>query len=190
MKILCTTAMESEMEVVSKAFSKSGLDDEVVFVISGEGGAAVEATVRPLLERGDFDLLLDFGIAGAFDSKCPIGAKFNVVSERCGEDPDTVLVCSDPLEIEGIPFASGVTFQDMTTDPEIVSRRVAIGADVETMEGSVIFDMAIDFGIRFAQIRTISNTVGEADRTKWDFHKGLRALEEAASACFAVLKAE
>ena len=53
------------------------------------------------------------------------------------------------------------------------------GADVESMEGAAFFEACLAAGIPFAEIRSISNRVGEADRSRWDIPLALAKLQEA-----------
>ena len=52
------------------------------------------------------------------------------------------------------------------------------------MEGAAFFEACLEAGIPFAEIRSVSNTVGEADRSRWDIPLALAKLHEALSLTF------
>ena len=49
------------------------------------------------------------------------------------------------------------------------------GGAVESMEGAAIVHTAIAYSLPVAEIRGISNAVGDRDRSKWRLHEAARA---------------
>ena len=174
MKILFITAEQPEAEACLRACRETGTDARVVF--SGMGAAATESKMDEMFASGDkYDYVIDAGIAGAFDGS-PAGAAFNVIEERHWEAPDMILVGAKPL-FGWLPVAGGLTVQTMTEDEGEVERRKALGAQVESMEGASFFQMCHKYGVDdFAELRTISNAVGDSDRSRWDMSAGLEAI--------------
>lgn len=174
MKILFVTAEEPEAEACRRACLEAGVEAKTVF--SGMGARATEEKMDEILSSGErFDYVIDAGIAGSFVNS-PSGAAFNVVEERHGEAPEELFTGAEPL-FGWLPVAGGVTFQTMTEDPQEVARRKALGAQVESMEGATFFQMCRKYGVeRYGELRTISNAVGESDRSKWDTDAGLESI--------------
>lgn len=52
------------------------------------------------------------------------------------------------------------------------------GASVETMESAAIASVCRRFGVRFAELRVISNFTGDRDRSGWDLDGSLARLHE------------
>lgn len=174
MKILFITAEQPEAEACLRACRETGVDARVVF--SGMGAEATESMMAEMLSSGEkYDYVIDAGIAGTFDGS-PSGAAFNVIEERHGEAPDTILTGAKPL-FGWLPCVSGLTIQVMTEDAGEVERRKALGAQVESMEGASFFQMCHKYGVEnFAELRTISNAVGESDRSRWDTGAGIESI--------------
>ena len=174
MNILFITAEDEERDACRKACLESGMPADMVS--SGMGAEATHAAMRKMFSSGrKYDYVIDAGIAGSFKG-APSGSAFCIVEERHGEAPDTVYGGASDL-FPWLPSARGVTFQTMTSDPDEVRRRTALGADVESMEGAAFFDACHVFGVqRFAELRTISNPVGEDNMSLWDIPVALDAL--------------
>ncbi len=52
------------------------------------------------------------------------------------------------------------------------------GAQVETMEGAALAAVCRRFGVRFAELRVISNFTGDRERSGWDLERSLAKLAE------------
>lgn len=52
------------------------------------------------------------------------------------------------------------------------------GAQIETMEGAALAAVCRRFGVRFAELRVISNFTGDRDRSGWDLEASLARLAE------------
>lgn len=77
-------------------------------------------------------------------------------------------------------MATGVTVQTITGD-EKTTRRIIdkYSPQIETMEGAAFFYVCLNEDVKFMEIRSVSNRVGEEDTSKWDTPKALDALKEA-----------
>ena len=51
--------------------------------------------------------------------------------------------------------------------------------DVESMEGAAFFEVCLRQGCTFAEIRAVSNVVGETDHARWDIPLALERLKAA-----------
>ena len=172
-------------------------DYEINFLISGIGSTpASYALTRELKER-DYDLVLNLGIAGSFHREIKIGevlvVKQEVFSDLGVESeegfrsvfelnlikpndhpfkngrlnaliPDYMADALRQLrQIVGITVNT-ITGQKKTVESLIISYQ----PDIETMEGAAVFYVCLMEELPFAQIRAISNYVGERHESKWD----------------------
>ena len=63
---------------------------------------------------------------------------------------------------------------------ERVQRRFDVA--IESMEGAAAAQVCLALGVPFAEIRAVSNIVGERDRRSWDAPRAIRAVGEALGA--------
>ena len=54
----------------------------------------------------------------------------------------------------------------------------SFNADIETMEGAALHYVCLQEHIPFLQIRSISNHVGERDKTKWKIKEAIENLNK------------
>ena len=54
----------------------------------------------------------------------------------------------------------------------------AFNADIETMEGAALHYVCLQENISFLQIRSVSNHVGERDKTKWKMKQAIEDLNK------------
>ncbi len=74
---------------------------------------------------------------------------------------------------------TGVTVQTITGSKQRKEELIELfHADVESMEGASAFYVCLMEHLPFMEIRTISNSVGESDRSKWDAAKALSSLKD------------
>lgn len=159
MKILIPTELEAA------PLRKLCPDAEVV--ICGVGMAQTAACVARLLCEGKREFLLA-GIAGAYGPELAKGDVVAVSEER----------------VAGLPAQFDRRYQAAFM-PEglrvVCSNTVsacgaeACGAKVENMEGAALFALCEEFGARGAEIRAISNRVGEP-REEWNIPLALENL--------------
>jgi nucleoside phosphorylase len=61
------------------------------------------------------------------------------------------------------------------------------GCDVEAMEGFAVLRAAELAGVAAVELRAVSNEIDEPDRSRWDFERGLAALDDAVPRLLAAL---
>lgn len=171
MKVLFLAAVDFELDAARRAWG----DAPAVFHVGGVGAGATRQALESLLGgEGWFDRVVNVGIAGSGTPAFPLGSVVHVTSERFGENPERLLIQPAPWpELDFLPKASGNTLQVLDAQ----YRRVP--ADVETMEGAAFFEACLADGIPFAEIRAVSNHVGETDHARWDIPLALQNLESA-----------
>ena len=127
----------------------------VAYRITGVGpAAAAAATARAIVDERP-DLLLLAGIAGVYPaSEVAVGEVVAVAEER----------------VEGLPERYADVYRPTFAVPGLrtaVSNSVArsgaapAGAEVENMEGAAFFAVAAALGVPAAEVRAVSNRVGE-----------------------------
>ena len=171
MQILFLAAVEFELDVARAV--RAGADD--LFLC---GGMGPEATCRSLeaalsVDRR-FDLAVNLGIAGSYNDRFPVGRVVQVVREQYGGQSGALLANPAPPELfAALPQVTG------NTVPALEARYRSVEAEIETMEGAAFFETCLRYGIPFAEIRAVSNRVGEEERSRWDIPLALRNLQDA-----------
>jgi futalosine hydrolase len=88
----------------------------------------------------------------------------------------------------GLPRGRFATLDAVTADIDVgaaLQRRFDVA--IESMEGAAAAVVAARLGVPFAQLRAVSNLVGERDRARWDLSGAVRTATDAAAAALAGL---
>jgi nucleoside phosphorylase len=88
----------------------------------------------------------------------------------------------------GLPRGRFATLDAITSDIDVgaaLQRRFDVA--IESMEGAAAATVAARLGVPFAQLRAVSNLVGERDRARWDLRGAVRTATDAAAAALAGL---
>lgn len=143
-------------------------------VISGVGMAATSAAIASLYAADsalcDARILLA-GLAGSYGDCSAKGEVVEVRSEVCSELPERFrreyhnACCTSLRRVRSNTVHRGSE---------------SLGSDIENMEGAVLFAAAESLGLRVAEIRAISNRVGEPF-AEWRVEEALEALAEVLS---------
>lgn len=171
MKYLFLAATDFELDVARRAWQGA----DAVFRVSGWGADATLRTLEAAFSAGvSFDRVVDVGIAGSGTPDLPPGAVAHVVAEHYGDRPGPWLRNPAPWPaLDFLPQATGRTLQEL----DDCWRGETAG--IESMEGAAFFEACLRHGVPFAEIRAVSNFVGETDRSRWDIPLALRQLETA-----------
>ncbi|HLZ37784.1 MAG TPA: futalosine hydrolase [Mycobacteriales bacterium] len=183
---------------------------EAWVLAAGVGAAAAAAaTATALAASGPWDAVLSVGIAGGFPGRAAIGdvvvATAALAAELGAEFPDGFRGLTDlgvPGDRFACPLAEPLTaglrrgstapvtgpVLTVSTVTGTAARAAALSARhapvAEAMEGSGVATAAAAFGVPFGELRTVSNVVGECDRSRWEIGRALGALRAAARALF------
>ena len=133
--------------------------------------------------------IINIGIAGSFGSKfkildiCKVKCDYvadQIVEQEChwtshskAGIPNTIHHLREVTTPEfyqkiDLPEAKAITTDFLTDNKQLINKRqVFFRADIESMEGAAVFHLAQYFDIPAMQIKSISNFVGERDKTKW-----------------------
>lgn len=168
----------------------------------GVGPVEAATAIANALARHSYTLVVNAGIAGAFDGAAAVGDGVVVADEylelalETGEAivlPDGELVAdrtsSDPtlcaaLNQRGFPLRRGVTVSRITSTDETAARLAELGAQVESMEGFAVLRAAEHAGVPAIEVRGISNRVGARERSNWNFDAGLHGVGRILDALF------
>lgn len=180
---------------VAKELAFLAPQPHVEVLITGVGPVDAAANVSRALAQSSYDLVINAGIAGAFDGDAKIGDGV-VVSEdafeldlETGEPillPDGLrahdratsdLNLVDALVELGFLARRGVTVARVTATEATAVRLAERGAQTESMEGFAVLRAAEIAGVKAIQVRGISNRVGDRARSRWDFAAGTAGLE-------------
>lgn len=183
-------------------FMKSDMD--VKFLVTGVGVAYTGISLSRMLAHHSFDLVINAGVAGAFDKQRPLGEVVNVISEQFGDlgveeadgsftdvhqlgliDPhqppflDGKLLNVKGAEFDFLPKCKGLTVNKVHgSKASIEAIRSKYNADVESMEGAAFFLACLLANVPFLEIRSISNHVEPRNRDAWDLPLAINNLNE------------
>lgn len=198
MKMLLVSATAFEVEPLLR--ENPPLD----VLITGVGIPHAMFQVNRKLLQQDYDLVIQGGIAGAYDTKIEKGTVVVVERDTFGDigvyekgklhtlfetgllDPGDLpykqgWLCNPyPLDqLDGLPKVSALTVNTLTDDQETIGRiREKFHADIESMEGAAFHYVCLMLRVPFLQIRSVSNLVGERDKGKWNMKESITHLNQ------------
>jgi futalosine hydrolase len=199
--ILLTSAVAEEL-----AFWRAR--DDVEVLVTGVGPVEASCTVAAALARNRYELVINAGIAGAFEGAARIGDGVVVADdaiELALENGASLVLpqgvrlvdtaASDPqlvaaLSARGFAALRGVTVARVTSSEATARRLRERGAQVESMEGFAVLRAAQLAGVPAIQVRGISNRCGERAASGWNFAAGLDGLRAILNALFQLRGAE
>jgi len=217
MKILLVAATEFEIRPLLSQMAlkekKKGVLTTYIFrttpvdvLITGVGMTHTAYYMGRYLSIGGYDVAINAGIAGAYETNIRIGTVVNVVtdciSELGAEDDDRFLTFFDLglMDPEAPPYKSGHLVNDHVPDlpsvnklprvsgntvnhihavaESIAAMRALYPAEVESMEGAAFLYACLSEEIRCLQVRSISNYVLERDKSRWNVPLALKNLNQ------------
>lgn len=203
MQIVLSAATEFEIEPV-REWLEQNKEYEVEIVITGIGLVSATYNLTKAVSQKRPGMLIMAGIAGAFDPSIPMGAVRAIRHEMLGDmgveelGRFNSLFAMQLLELDQFPYVNG----RLTANEEILSRTGLLiadgisvneistsikrreyysnelGAAVESMEGAALHFIGLMENIPFLQLRGISNTVGERDKSNWVMTEAIYNLNE------------
>jgi futalosine hydrolase len=207
MHLVLTAATSAEIQPAIDWLAKqqeSGTFKKTDILITGIGGVATTYFLGNFLSRTKPGVVIQAGIAGSFqddregdtvairqDCFADMGVWENEqfrdifdlgLSEK-NQPPFANGLLLNPYEkllsMAGLEQVSSITVNEITTD----SRRIDwykqnLSPVVESMEGAAFHYVCLLEKIPFLQMRSISNLVGERDKTKWHMAKAINNLNK------------
>ena len=193
MKIIITSATEFEVAIAKqKIKSKKGVD--VSFALTGVGMLATAINLSKIIYEQKPNFIIQAGIAGCFDLSIPLGKSVLVEEEFLGDlgveengkwkdifDLGLIKPNTKPFRKKGIintaikqynyldlPTVKSVTVNQISTNQNHIQKLIKkYNPIVETMEGAALHYVCTLYKIPYLQIRSISNYIGERDKSKW-----------------------
>ncbi len=188
MQILLVAATANEIELFINEYT------DVEVLITGVGVPSTLYQLQRRLNQKNYDFVIQAGIAGAFTTELALGQAVLVTQDAFGDlgteekHVFTPATGSGLIAAHHFPYADGwlinstgipkyttlncvkgVTINKVTDD--ILQRQQLITAfnpQIETMEGAALHYVCLHEKIPFLQLRTVSNYVGERNKTKWN----------------------
>jgi len=205
MKILLTAATTFEIEPTLQQIEKKGLltQTEIAVLITGIGPVNTTFLLTKAVISNKPDLVVQAGIAGSFNYEdLPAGktvlVKYDALGDLGMEEKGKFTTVFDAgfAGKNHLPFTDGWLINPhslLNNSPLPVVRSVTINkvsdslvqkqqlmatfaAQTETMEGAALHYVCLQQSIPFLQIRSISNEVGERDKSKWKVKEAVENL--------------
>jgi futalosine hydrolase len=171
-------------------------------LISGIGQLKTTFAIQKQIHQHRPDLVIQAGIGGA-NSKDEIGKVYVIGSERIAdlglmkksgftnifemgltrkdEFPFTDGKLMNPyrslLKWTGLPILDGITVNEIKSADCSSFQRNAVPV-VESMEGAALHYVCLMEKIPFLQIRSVSNVIGERDKSQWNIKLAVNRLNE------------
>ena len=203
MKILVVSATEKEIFPALNKIKSFNRDYLVVDVlVTGIGAVFTTYLLSRKLSEKEYDLVINAGIAGSFNPDLNIGDTVYVESDQFAdlgiEHKDEFYTVFEKgfLPKNQFPFKNALLENpyDFDFDLKKVSAitvntthgckknidlfKNKFKADIETMEGAGFFYVCLNEGVKFLQIKSISNYVEERDEAKWNIPLAIKNLNQ------------
>lgn len=196
MNLLIVAATEFEIA----PFLQQNKNTEVLIT-----GVGIPATIfhltKKLIEK-TFDCVIQAGIAGSFSKTIDPTEVFFVKEDTfadIGIDENGIFkdfFDNHFLDKNNFPFSNGwlvnnhfnldknkfkkasaVTINKITDDKNQIEKiKEKYSPQLESMEGAAFHFVCLQQKIKFLQLRSVSNKVGERDKTKWQMKKAIESL--------------
>ena len=196
MQILVIAATAQEIKPFTDANTR------VDVLITGVGAPSTIYHLQKRIQQMNYDFIIQAGIAGSFTNDIELG-KVLLVQQDCFADlgieekgvynpifnigfadknefpfaDGWLMNADDNLKYLDLPKAKAITVNKVS-DSELQKKQFikTFNADIETMEGAALHYVCLQENIPFLQLRSISNYVGERDKTKWKMKEAIENL--------------
>ncbi len=196
MKILVVAATQQEIAPFIKE------NNNIETLICGVGIPSTVYHLTKKLLQEQYDVIIQAGIGGSFSKKikngevvaveqdifADIGAeenkKFKTVFElgfgNENEFPFTngyLINTSEILHLSNLKKVNAVTINKINDRKKRSTLlKKMFNAEIESMEGAAFHFVCLQQSVQFLQLRSISNKVGERDKTKWSIKDAVENL--------------
>ncbi len=207
MYLLLTAATAGELQPVNDFLDKQGFcigEWEIKLLLTGVGSVATTYQLTNSILAKKPSIAIQAGVAGAFTPQ-QIG-KTLVIKEDLFADlgvwesgqfrdifdlnladknlaPFTNKFLQNPWQLlavlTGLEEVRAVTVNEISTDAQRIEwYKKNLMPVVESMEGAAFHYVCLQQQIPFIQLRSISNEIGERDKSKWEMKKAITQLNE------------
>jgi futalosine hydrolase len=196
MNLLIVAATELEIA----PFIKLNLPVDVL--ITGVGVPATMYHLQKKISTKKYQLVIQAGIAGSFTGKLALG-EVVIVEKDCFADIgitekglftsifDTnladknlfpyqngwltnAILLKDKLPVKMVSAVTINMVSDSVTQKKMLQEKY--NAQIESMEGAALHYVCLQQNVPFLQLRSISNMVGERDKSKWAMSDAIKNL--------------
>ena len=191
------------IKIEENFYTKKIENNSVDILVTGIGIAFTVYMLTKTLNKKNYDLVLNIGIAGSFSGNLKIGEVVQVKNEEFADlgirskDSFSTLFDTGFIKANKFPFVdgklkstnlkkqsipelkqvNGVTVNTVNGNKkEIEELKKKFDADIESMEGAAVFYVCLMEKIPFAEIRSISNYVEERNKVNWDMPLAINNL--------------
>ncbi len=208
MQILLIAATPNEIELFINQYSN------VDILITGVGTPATIYHLQKRLQETDYDFVIQAGIAGSFTNELELGETVLIKQDTFGDLGAEEKRIYTPFFTSGLinghefPYANGWLINATPLPKNTTLKSVkavtinkvsdsflqkiqltdAFDAQIETMEGAALHYVCLQEKISFMQIRSVSNFVGERDKSKWKIKDAFENLNTELTAFIKQLK--
>lgn len=197
MKTLVVAATKAELTFFYQHFNLPEGDfiesKNFDLLITGVGMVATAFALGKHLSH-KYDLVVNFGIAGAFDRNIALGTVLNVTedtfAELGAENGDEFLTITDlgfgenhytakTQRKVGLTRAKGITMNCVTGSEKSIQNLIErLNPTTESMEGAAVFYAAKQLNIDCLQIRSVSNYVEPRNKDNWKIGPAIKNLND------------
>ena len=196
MKLLITAATQNEIPLFCSP------DNDTDILITGVGIVSTLYHLQKRIRQIDYDMIIQAGFAGRFTAGINLGETVIVAQDTFGDlgaeennnyktifemglaDKDEfpfsngwLVNKSDWLDASRYKKVNAVTINKVSDSILLKQQREnTFRPHIETMEGAALHYLCLQENIPFLQIRTITNDVGERDKTKWLLQEAVENL--------------
>ena len=191
---------------IDKLYTEKSKRLKIYFHQSGVGMMATCFSLTKLVMEEKPDIVLQVGMAGCFNESVALGKVvvinkeiegnagveedgkwrdlFNLKLEKSNYPPFEKRALPNPhiekLNLLKLKTVTGITVNEITTRKERINQLIKKYEPVtESMEGAALHYVCRNTNTAFLQMRTISNYIGERDKSKWMMKEALQNLNAA-----------
>ena len=194
LKLSATSISRNHFQI---EFSKNLILD---ILITGVGTHAMTYSLTGFLSRNNVAFVILAGISGSYTTSLNLGDTVNVQSERFADigiiraNGFTDLFDMNLADSDVFPFENRTLNNYTLINNNVVNSLQTVKAntvnlirpevldyiqkntEIESMEGAAFFYVCLQEKAPFIQIRSISNYVGEQDKSKWEISLAVKNL--------------
>lgn len=204
MSLLLCAATSFEIQPTIDFIKEHRFNNQITVLFTGVGLMATAYSLTKQIGLRQPKMIIQAGIAGALDPtleltrvvaiKAEIVGDLGVVENNSFQD----LFSLGFIPKDGAPFkkgqlvnphlteniadlkqVTGVSVNEISTDKErITYYQQTLGAQIESMEGAALHFVALQEGIPFLQLRSISNYIAERNKQAWKLQEAIGTLNE------------
>jgi len=206
MRVVITSAtageLTSEMRDLARVYNQKEIL-HLTFHQSGVGMLSTAVSLTKMIEKNKPELVIQAGIGGCFNEAFALGDVVMIKEEHVAdmgveeelnwkdifdlnlEDANHAPFTDKKLMNEHLkkfnllqlPEVTAVTINEITTRPQRIQQLTAKYKPViESMEGAALHYVCRDFNVPFIQIRSISNYIGERNKSNWKLKEAIENL--------------